>query len=172
MPILGSASNGDSLLIQYARASGWYGVQHSVPWNELAVNANHPDLAGMTVLLIDDDPDGRDAVQRILEARGAVVVACASAREAFEACETCIPSIVVCDLSMPDIDGLAFLTEFRLREQQLGIRSVPAVALTGLDLSANIKDAARAGFQVYLEKPIEPAVFLEAVAKLAREEAR
>ena len=138
-------------------------------------NSEHPtrdpDLGGVKVLLVDDDADGREMVHRILRGGGADVVACASAAEALESFETRIPTVIVCDLVMPEIDGLAFLAQVRAREERRGIRCIPALALTGLDPSATLKDAARAGFQVYLQKPIEPQAFLRSVAKLASENA-
>ena len=147
---------------------------HSTYWSP-AVNDKAspvPNLQGVTVLLIDDDTDGRETVQRVLQCNRAEVVACASAKEALEVLETRIPTIIVCDLAMPDIDGLAFLAECRLREERRGIRYVPALALTGLDAAANMKHAARAGFQIYLQKPIEPEAFLRSVASLAFENPR
>jgi CheY-like chemotaxis protein len=129
-------------------------------------------LKGITVLLIDDDRDSLDMVRRILEAHQAEVIPCSSAKAALEAFESRIPTVVVCDIRMPGMDGFSFVSEFRKREQSRGIRCVPALALTGIDETEAMGDAARAGFQIYIQKPIDPVVFVRSIAKLAVESPR
>lgn len=119
-------------------------------------------LAGVRVLLVDDEPDGRDAMVRILAARGAEVVAAGSAHEALQALQQDPVHVLVSDIGMPQTDGYGLLRQVRA----LG-HGVPAIALTAF---ARAEDHARtlaAGFAVHLPKPVEPAVLVATVRRVA-----
>jgi signal transduction histidine kinase len=125
-----------------------------------------PPLAGVRVLLVDDEPDARDLVSAVLAQSGADVVATASAAEALDALARARPHVLVSDLSMPEVDGYALLRRVRALGLDRG-RQLPAVALTAY---ARPEDRARAlavGFQVHVPKPVEPAELVEVVARLA-----
>jgi CheY-like chemotaxis protein len=125
-----------------------------------------PTLNGLTVLVVDDDADGREIVELMLRTRGARVIACASAAEALEAVTAHSPDVVVSDIAMPGQDGLEFIRHLReLRPQHGG--QVPAIALTA---HAGAQDSAMtlaAGFHRHLTKPIEPSELITAIAQLA-----
>jgi len=125
-----------------------------------------PPLAGVRVLLVDDEPDARELVTAVLVQSGADVVATASAAEALEALARTRPHVLVSDISMSDGDGYALLRRVRALGLGGGAR-LPAVALTAY---ARAEDRARAlavGFQVHVPKPVEPAELVEVVARLA-----
>jgi signal transduction histidine kinase/CheY-like chemotaxis protein len=125
-----------------------------------------PPLAGVRVLLVDDEPDARELVAAVLVQSGAEVVATASAAEALDALARARPHVLVSDISMPDEDGYALLRRVRSLGLDRGAR-LPAVALTAY---ARPEDRARAlavGFQVHVPKPVEPAELVEVVARLA-----
>jgi signal transduction histidine kinase len=125
-----------------------------------------PPLAGVRVLLVEDEDDARDLVTAVLAQSGAEVVAAASAAEALDALTRTRPHVLVSDISMPDEDGYALLERVRALGLDRGDR-LPAVALTAY---ARAEDRARAravGFEVHVPKPVEPAELVEVVARLA-----
>ena len=123
-------------------------------------------LDGISVLLTEDDADGRQVLTLILEIAGAKVKAAASVREALSAFDDFLPDVLVSDVGMPDEDGYALIRQVRARDVSRG-GSTPAIALTGY---ANPEDRARllaAGFQVHVRKPVEPSEIVSAIASLA-----
>ena len=125
-----------------------------------------PPLAGIRVLVVDDDADTRDLVTAVLGQSGAEVLTAASAEEALDTLARARPDVLVSDLSMPGDDGYALLERVRALGLDRDGR-VPAVALTAF---ARAEDRARAlavGFAVHVPKPVEPAALVEVVARLA-----
>jgi signal transduction histidine kinase/ActR/RegA family two-component response regulator len=128
-------------------------------------------LAGVRVLVVDDEPDARALVKRLLEAREARVTTAASAPEALEAVRRERPDVVVSDIGMPGEDGYSFIRKVRALGPEEG-GDVPAVALTAYVRSEERARALKAGFQMHLPKPVEPAAVVVTVARLARRTGR
>ena len=129
-------------------------------------------LAGVRVLVIDDEPDARELLRLVLSAGGAEVTTAAGAPEALEMLSRVRPHVVVSDLGMPGIDGYAMLRQMRSRPAHEGGR-VPAVALTAYARSEDRTRATAAGFQMHATKPINPdelVAIVKSLAALAREE--
>jgi len=127
-----------------------------------------PSLAGLSILVVDDEADARDLLTVILEERQAKVTAVASPAEAYKTLERLKPDVIVSDIGMPGEDGYTFIRNVRLDEarKQLGWR--PAVALTA---HARIEDRLRAlsaGYQAHVIKPVEPAELVAVIASLVR----
>ncbi|MBC7772647.1 MAG: PAS domain S-box protein [Pyrinomonadaceae bacterium] len=120
-----------------------------------------PNLAGIRVLVVDDEPDARDLVRRVLEECNAEVVQAGSADEGLEAIKRERLDVIISDIGMPDSDGLAFIHAVR----KCGIR-IPAAALTAFARSEDRTRALRAGYQTHLAKPVEPSELLAMVAAL------
>jgi CheY-like chemotaxis protein len=118
-------------------------------------------LQGTRVLVVDDEPDARELVTVILEQAGAEVVAAPSARAALAAIADWHPTVLVTDIGMPEQDGYALLAELRRR----GVK-IPALAVTAYGQVEDRERALRAGFQLHLPKPVEPAVLVDAVRAL------
>jgi signal transduction histidine kinase/ActR/RegA family two-component response regulator len=129
-------------------------------------------LGGVRVLVVDDEPDTRRLLKKVLEMEGASVVVCAAAAEALRALQVdraAAPHIVVSDLGMPEMDGLDLIREVRRLEAASRDRTpVPAVALTGFAHTSDAKRALDAGFQVHVSKPVDPERIIRAIADLAR----
>jgi PAS domain S-box-containing protein len=121
-----------------------------------------PDLGGVTVLVVDDEPDARDLVGYVLAECGARVVSAGSAAEALSALDRERPDVILSDIGMPQRDGYAFMTEVRLR----GIK-VPAAALTAFVAPEDRTRALRSGYQAHIAKPVGPGELIAAVAALA-----
>jgi CheY-like chemotaxis protein len=120
-----------------------------------ATRRSVPDLTGVSVLVVDDQPEARELAQRILEDRGASVAVAGSAAEAIEACAARRPDVLVSDIGMPGMDGYALVG-------RLG--DVPAVALTAYARPEDRERALSAGFREHVAKPINAATLIAAVA--------
>jgi len=114
------------------------------------VSAPRP-LAGISLLLVDDDPDGREVVEYSLTHAGARVTTAGSAREGLEKFKASRPDVVVTDIAMPSLDGF-WLCE-RIRELSAGGERVPVIALTALVYRKDRDRIRAAGFDAHLVKP-------------------
>ncbi|HEY2775215.1 MAG TPA: chemotaxis protein CheB [Candidatus Binatia bacterium] len=113
-------------------------------------------LEGVSVLVVEDNPDTLKVVQTALQSAGATVHACSSAAEALSAYSDLQPGILLSDISMPDMDGLELMRRIRGMEAAWHRKPVPSVALTAM-AAASDRDAARdCGFDEFLAKPIDP----------------
>ncbi len=123
-------------------------------------------LEDLKVLVLDDEDDARDVVQRLLEDAGARVRTAANAADAMAILENRFePDIIVSDIGMPDQDGYEFMQ--RVRRMAGAIAGVPAAALTALARVEDRKRALMAGYQTHLAKPVDPAELVAMVASLA-----
>jgi len=132
-----------------------------------AADASGADLHGIHVLVIDDEPDALALVSEVLEAAGARLTTAQSADEALDKLLTGVPDVVVADLGMPRVDGFGFIDRLR-RHANTRVREVPAAALTAYARSEDRVKALRAGYQIHLAKPIDPAELITTIASLAK----
>jgi len=124
-----------------------------------------PDLSGIKVLVVDDQPDARDMIRRVLEDCEADVATAGSAAEALRAVEEARPDVLVSDIGMPDVDGYELLRRIRALGQPPG-GHLPAIALTAFARSEDRTRALRAGFLAHVAKPVEPSDLLATVASV------
>jgi CheY-like chemotaxis protein len=120
-------------------------------------------LRGVSVLVVDDEPDALALVRTVLEMRGARVTAVGSAGAAWGALEGAWPDLLLCDVGMPDEDGYDFIR--RLRELEGG-RALPSIALTAYAGESDRAQALEAGFQLHVPKPVEPSALVSLIADL------
>jgi CheY-like chemotaxis protein/anti-sigma regulatory factor (Ser/Thr protein kinase) len=121
-------------------------------------------LRSARILVVDDEPDARELVARILRNRDAEVLLAASAEEALATVLHERPDLIVSDIGMPVKDGFDFIGEVRgLASDE---RATPAIALTAFARVEDQEMALRAGFQRHLGKPVDSAVLLAACAEL------
>ena len=123
--------------------------------------------AGLTVLLVDDEEDAREALRLILQQNGMLVTTAASAREAFELVERLQPDILLSDIAMPGEDGLSLIRRVRMLPFDRG-GQVPAIALSAYAGAEDRRKALLAGFQRHIPKPVDPAHLLAAIATMTR----
>jgi PAS domain S-box-containing protein len=123
------------------------------------------DLRGVHVLAVDDDADALSLLAELLNAAGARVTTAKSADEALQHLNTEPPNVLVSDLGMPQVDGFALIEQVR-RHANPVVRRMPAAALTAYARSDDRVKALRAGFQIHLAKPIDPAELVTTVAAL------
>ena len=124
------------------------------------------DLSGLRVLVIDDEPDARELVKRVLAECRAEVLTASEAGAAVELVRERRPHVIVSDISMPDVDGFELLKRIRALGADQG-GNVPAIALTAFARSEDRTRALRAGFLVHVSKPVEPSELVATVASVA-----
>ena len=123
-----------------------------------------PRLDGVRALVVDDEPDARDLVRRVLEEHGAVVSTVASGEQALGALEAEPPDVLLSDIGMPGMDGYQLMRS--VRASGSGHRRVPAIALTAFARGEDRKKALLAGYQSHLAKPFDIAELVIVVAGL------
>jgi len=126
-----------------------------------------PRLAGVCVLVVDDDSDTRQMLKAVLSECQAHVIIAASAAEAIEEIERRKPDVLVSDLGMPEQDGYELIKRVRGMESADHTARIPALALTAYAKAEDRVRALASGYQVHLSKPVEPAEFVLVVANLA-----
>jgi DNA-binding NarL/FixJ family response regulator len=124
------------------------------------------DASGMRVLIADDHPLFRDGLRSLLEARGIDVVGEArNGREAVEQARHLRPDLLLMDLNMPELDGLA-ATRLMSTQQP----DVKVVILTASEDDADLFEAIKSGAQGYILKNLESGAFFRLLDGLARGE--
>jgi CheY-like chemotaxis protein len=121
-------------------------------------------LAGVSVLVVDDDQDTRELLVSVLEAAGAAVHAAPTASEALATGIQVTPDAIVSDIAMPGQDGYSLMRE-------LDVALGPAaprvrVALTAFAGERDRERALDAGYQRHLAKPLDPAVLISVLEEL------
>ena len=121
-------------------------------------------LAGLRILVVDDEPDSRDFVAFVLEEAGAEVISVSSAAEALLSIEQTAPDLLVSDIGMPEMDGYMLINHIRT---QLGpqFRQLVAIALTAYAGEGNERQVLAAGFDKHLAKPIDPSELVATVVR-------
>jgi len=122
---------------------------------------NNEDVA--TVLLVEDTEDNRQMMGRLLEMSGFRVVEATNGREAVEAAARENPKIILMDLSLPFIDGLAATR--RIRDLP-GLKSIPIVAVSAHDTADFHHEALVAGCNAYITKPIDFSELEEVIRRM------
>jgi signal transduction histidine kinase len=125
------------------------------------------DLAGVRVLVVDDEADARDLLTVILRQYGADVKAAGSTPAALGTLKEWLPDVLVSDIGMPDQDGYALIREVRALSLEQG-GDTPAIALTAYARSEDRLKALRSGFHVHVAKPVEPTELSATIAGLVR----
>ena len=121
-------------------------------------------LRDARILVVDDEPDARDLVARILRQRGACVLLAASAEEALAKVRNEQPDLLVSDIGMPARDGFELMQDVRALPE--GARDIPALALTAFARAEDRDMALRSGFQRHLGKPVDSLALVAVCAEL------
>jgi len=132
---------------------------------DAAVPASPEGLAGVRVLVVDDESDTRSLISTVIAGTGAEVAACASAGEALEKLKTWRPHVLMSDIGMPGEDGYALIRKVRALPAERG-GGIPAAALTAYARDEDRRRALAAGFQLHVAKPFDPRELVAAVLDL------
>ena len=131
-------------------------------------------IAGVRVLVVDDQEDARAMLADFLGQCGAVVTTASSGAEALTALSNprgdAHPDVLLCDIVMPEEDGYAALRRVRALEEALGVAAserIPAVALTSLTGNDVRLRTLSAGFRFHVAKPVDPIELTLVIANVA-----
>jgi CheY-like chemotaxis protein len=124
-------------------------------------------LAGLRVLVVDDEEDTRDVLATMLSRKGVAVETVGSAAEALRALQRRWPDVLVCDIGMPGEDGYQLLARVRALSPE-GAQALPAIALTAYARAEDRRRALASGYQEHLAKPVDPDQLAVALAAVAR----
>jgi PAS domain S-box-containing protein len=127
-------------------------------------NQKITQLQNLCILVVDDDADARMLMQTVLQSAGADVLVAASVKEALALLEQQSPALLISDISMPDEDGFTLIRQVRSRTMEKG-GQIPAIALTAFAEAKNEQRILKAGFQLFITKPIEPMELVDKVVE-------
>jgi len=127
-------------------------------------------LSKSKIMVVEDNIDETKLIKMALEPEGYEVITALNGKEAKEKISTEKPDFIVLDVMMPEMDGFAFCSWFKLNKDYKGI---PVVLLTGVgkhiyDTKYPVRGVMEADADDYLEKPIKPEVLLETISRLLK----
>jgi CheY-like chemotaxis protein len=131
------------------------------------ISGRVPSLAGLRILVVDDESDAREIVAAILGEAGAEIATASSSRQALDRIEQWKPDLLISDIGMPGESGYDLIRKVRALPAERG-GQMPAIALTAY---AHMQDRLKilsAGFQMHVPKPIEPIELATVVASLTK----
>jgi PAS domain S-box-containing protein len=146
---------------------GEKGAQRSHPTTEAQQPGEMlslPRLDGVLVFAVDDEPDARELLRTVLEDQGAKVTSFASAEDALAALKTVKPTVLLCDVGMPTMDGYQLIRKLRAEEPRS--ERIPALALTAFARGEDRKRSLIAGYQAHLAKPFDVGELILVIADL------
>jgi CheY-like chemotaxis protein len=120
-------------------------------------------LRDLSVLVVEDQPDSREALAEGLESFGARVKTAASVKDALLCLEKETPNLMISDIAMPLADGFELIRKVR---ERIPSEQMPAIAITGLSRPAERVKAIAAGFQVCLVKPASLEQLSQSIQRL------
>ena len=123
-------------------------------------------LAGLRILVVDDDVDQRDLVACALAHAGASIVTAGSAREALANLSDPPLDVLVSDLAMPDEDGWSLIARIRAGSVMPGL---PAIAVSAYGAEADRRKALAAGFDRHVTKPVDLVAFSHLILEMTAE---
>lgn len=124
-----------------------------MPSRDATATKSLPDLSGLQVLVIEDDDDSRTILAEVLQFAGAIVSACSDAYAGLENLNELRPDVIVCDLALPGMDGLAFLRALR-NHRDPKTRRIPMMAVTAYYERYGPRQLQRLGCEGYMMKPL------------------
>jgi CheY-like chemotaxis protein/anti-sigma regulatory factor (Ser/Thr protein kinase) len=133
-------------------------------------------LAGVHVLLVEDQEEAREIVATALQQHGVIVTAASSSREALAALDAALtrgepPHVIVSDIGLPEEDGYRLMEQLSSRAPSRG-GHIPAIAVTAYGRPQDKRRALAAGFRLHITKPIVPETLAAAVAAVLPPRAR
>lgn len=117
----------------------------------------------LKVLVADDDPIMHRVLQHYLERNGFEMISAGNGREALELASREVPSVIVLDVRMPEMGGLAALRQLKEIE---ATKSIPVVIVTVNDDRVTQMESEVSGAAAFLSKPFRPAELLEQIKRL------
>jgi PAS domain S-box-containing protein len=124
-----------------------------------------PSIAGLKILVTEDDPDSGLLVAKILAQQHAEVKLASSAAEARKIIRDFLPDMLISDIEMPEEDGYSLMRRIRELPEEEGGGTL-AIALTAHAREEDRRLALESGYNVHVAKPVEPDLLIRTVANL------
>ena len=105
-----------------------------------------------TILYVEDNPDNRLLVRRVLMAEGHHVLEAENAKHAIDVVRGQQPDLILMDINMPEVDGYALTSKFKSTP---GLSAVPIIAVTANVMKGDRERTLEAGCDGYIQKPID-----------------
>ncbi len=121
------------------------------------------DATSWTVLIVDDEPDNVGVAQKVLEFHGATIYTAANGEDGLVVLEEVMPSFILLDLSMPQMDGWEMLRRMRAEPE---LRLIPVIAVTAHAMHGDMERVLDAGFDAYIAKPFRISTFLDEIRQV------
>jgi CheY-like chemotaxis protein len=121
-------------------------------------------LAGISVLVVDDDADNLELLSFAVEHAGGMARGAKDGIAALEVLGTWLPDILLVDLAMPDVDGYELLATVRTSAR---LRHIPAVAVTAHAFDGVKERCIEAGFADHIAKPVDVPLLMAVIRSLA-----
>ncbi len=137
---------------------------HPTTETQPSENLSLPRLEAVHAFIVDDEPEARDLLRTVLEDQGATVTSFDSAQSVLAALKLSKPTILICDIGMPMMDGYQLIRAFRAEEPRGG--RLPALALTAFARAEDRKRSLLAGYQAHLAKPFDVGELILVIADL------
>jgi CheY-like chemotaxis protein len=122
-------------------------------------------LAGLRILVVDDNPDTRNFLDYCLKEYGATVTVASSANQALAALAQLQHDLLISDIGMPEVDGYSLIEQIRAVPPEQG-GNIRAIALTAYAGDSDRSRLLAAGFQAHIAKPVDIDQLLLAIADL------
>jgi two-component system, cell cycle response regulator DivK len=117
-----------------------------------SVNGGSPVMAKATILYVEDNPENRLLVRRVLMAEGYEVIEASNATEAMTTIKTQRPDLILMDINMPEVDGYTLTMRIKTMPE---FQTVPIIALTANVMRGDREKSLEAGCDGYIQKPID-----------------
>ena len=111
-----------------------------------------PEATKATILYVEDNPDNRNLVRRVLGAEGYSVIEAVNAKQAIEKLELGIFDLILMDINMPDMDGYTLTAKIK---GMLNYKKIPIIAVTANVMRGDREKSLEAGCDGYIQKPID-----------------
>jgi len=113
-----------------------------------------------SILIVEDNPKNLKLVRDVLQAKGYATLESARAEEGLALARAHLPDLILMDIRLPGMSGIDALRALRADPATAGI---PVIAITASVMQGNRREIEAAGFEGFIEKPINVRGFLEAV---------
>jgi two-component system CheB/CheR fusion protein len=133
------------------RMSVWLPLVDGHPVGKHEPEERAGSLAGVRMLVVDDDSETASAFAALLQLEGALVATAHDGEDALALLERNHVDLLVCDISMPGMDGYELMGQVRTNPR---LAQLPAIALTGYTVGADDQRARASGFDLTLTKPV------------------
>ena len=128
----------------------------------------HASSGPLRILVAEDHLKNRRVIELILEQIGASIRFAVNGREAIEACKAETFDVVMMDMQMPEMDGLAASRAIRAHETQCGLPRTPIIMVSANAMTEHVQQAIAAGCDAHVSKPLTPRSLIQAIADVVK----